>query len=219
MTKSPEKDKGLPGRPSLNILPGMRAAMAAQGYTRVSTLWRAFSSVVEAEQEGTLSYQRVLDLSNGEGCFDPASGGYTPMAELMADFLKASPADVFGAMPNDPRAYDVDLDQLEQAQRIEGYSQPEDHVWQRQREKALDECFAKLALTDKRGAQVIRMRHGLDGDEPMSFEAIASAMDISSERVRQMEARALFRLRALIIKSYATPSAPNGWAPRYTLNI
>lgn len=219
MTKSPEKDKGLPGRPSRNILPGMRAAMEAQGYTRVSTLWRAFSSVVEAEQEGTLSYQRVLDLSNGDGCFDPASGGYTPMAELMADFLKASPAEVFGAMPNDPRAYDIDPDQLEQAQRIEGYSQPEDHVWQRQREKALDECFAKLVLTDKRGAQVIRMRHGLDGDEPMTLEQIADTMNISTQRVRQMEMRATARLKTLIEKSYATPSAPNGWVPRYTLNI
>lgn len=220
MTKQPEKDKGLPGRPSLNMLPGVRDAMKAQGYNRVSSLWRAFKNAADMRQEDmTASYKNLLDITSGEGCFDDISGAYTPLAESVADFLNAQPVDLFGAMPNDPRAYDIDPDDLQATPRTEGLTQPEDHALQREREKVLAACFEKMALTDERGVQILRMRHGLNGDEPMKLEEVANTMNISMQRVRQIEMRATARLKALIIKSYAVPSAPDGWAPRYTLSI
>lgn len=45
-------------------------------------------------------------------------------------------------------------------------------------------------------AAVLRLRYGLDGSEPRSLEDVGHALGISRERVRQLEVRALHRLRA-----------------------
>ena len=45
---------------------------------------------------------------------------------------------------------------------------------------------------------VLRRRFGLDGDEPETLEAIGRRLDYSRERVRQIEAAALRKLRALL---------------------
>jgi RNA polymerase primary sigma factor len=44
-------------------------------------------------------------------------------------------------------------------------------------------------------AKVIRLRYGLDGAEPVTLTGAASVLGVSRERVRQLEARALARLR------------------------
>jgi RNA polymerase sigma factor (sigma-70 family) len=53
-------------------------------------------------------------------------------------------------------------------------------------------------LAPNEGA-VLRRRFGLDGDAPETLEAIGRRMSISRERVRQIEANALRKLRALLI--------------------
>jgi RNA polymerase primary sigma factor len=46
-------------------------------------------------------------------------------------------------------------------------------------------------------ARVIRLRYGLGGTEPATLAKVAEALGISRERARQLETRALFRLRRL----------------------
>ncbi len=46
-------------------------------------------------------------------------------------------------------------------------------------------------------ANVIRLRYGLDGTEPATLATVAAALGVSRERVRQVEMRALARLRHL----------------------
>ena len=215
------KKKNLPGRASIHLLPGMRAAMEEAGFTRVSELWRAFKNAIEARQENLpLSYQRTLDLSNGEGCFDPDSGAYTPLAEMMADFLHAQPSELFGAMPDDPRVYDINPDHLPSEERIEGFTQPEDICMQREREHALKQCFDQLTLIDESGTRVLRLRYGLDNDgPPLEREEVARIMHISVPRVRDLELRAMARLKYFILKSYARPVNLNDWSPHYNLDI
>jgi RNA polymerase sigma factor (sigma-70 family) len=45
---------------------------------------------------------------------------------------------------------------------------------------------------------VLRRRFGLDGDEPETLEAIGRRLDYSRERIRQLEASGLRKLRALL---------------------
>ncbi len=55
-------------------------------------------------------------------------------------------------------------------------------------ERALDELPARYAM-------ILRMRYGMDGDRPRTLEYIAQKLDLSRERVRQIECDAFTRLR------------------------
>jgi RNA polymerase primary sigma factor len=48
---------------------------------------------------------------------------------------------------------------------------------------------------DEKEREVIRMRFGLDGDEPKTLQEIGEAMGLSRERIRQIESRAKEKLR------------------------
>jgi RNA polymerase primary sigma factor len=70
----------------------------------------------------------------------------------------------------------------------------------------MDEIYARRQLRENvqdvvearlppREQEVLRMRFGLDGNEGRTLKQIADELEISRERVRQIEARALRRLR------------------------
>ncbi len=53
-----------------------------------------------------------------------------------------------------------------------------------------------LSVLDERERMIMRLRFGLSGDEPLTLKAIAQRLEVTPERVRQIEARALSKLRA-----------------------
>jgi len=53
-----------------------------------------------------------------------------------------------------------------------------------------------LGSLPEREALVLRLRHGFEGVEPMTLEQIGAVLGITRERTRQLEVRALTRLRA-----------------------
>lgn len=53
---------------------------------------------------------------------------------------------------------------------------------------------------DEREANILRMRYGLDGENPMTLEEVGKILNISRERVRQIEVRALSKLRKKAVK-------------------
>jgi RNA polymerase primary sigma factor len=52
-----------------------------------------------------------------------------------------------------------------------------------------------VAGLDEKEREVIRMRFGLDGEEPRTLQEIGEAMGLSRERIRQIESRAKEKLR------------------------
>ena len=60
--------------------------------------------------------------------------------------------------------------------------------WQSKLEKALEELF--LQRLDKREIFIIKERRGLEDDEPKSLQNVASILNISKERVRQIQIKA-----------------------------
>jgi RNA polymerase sigma factor (sigma-70 family) len=54
---------------------------------------------------------------------------------------------------------------------------------------------AMVAGLDGKEREVIRMRFGLDGDEPRTLQEIGEQLNLSRERVRQIESRAKEKLR------------------------
>lgn len=58
-----------------------------------------------------------------------------------------------------------------------------------------DELMIALDELTEREKDVIMLRYGLDGDEPRTLEEVGRALEVTRERVRQIEASALTKLR------------------------
>ena len=63
------------------------------------------------------------------------------------------------------------------------------------REKLHDDLLVLLNELSGRESRVIRLRFGLDDDTPQTLAEIGKTLDLSRERVRQIESRALHKLR------------------------
>jgi len=60
-----------------------------------------------------------------------------------------------------------------------------------------------LKAMDEREAQVLRLRYGLDDDRPHTLKEIGERLDITRERVRQIETQALLKLNAIMTEPAA----------------
>jgi len=52
-----------------------------------------------------------------------------------------------------------------------------------------------LVTLDERERGILRLRFGLDGGEPRTLEQVGEHFGLTRERIRQIEARALSKLR------------------------
>jgi len=76
------------------------------------------------------------------------------------------------------------------------------------REELHDQVPGLLAQLGERERLVIEKRYGLDGaEEPAALKAVGSELDVSVERVRQLERKALNRLKELAIQQGLEPFA------------
>jgi RNA polymerase primary sigma factor len=63
-------------------------------------------------------------------------------------------------------------------------------------EDRMERIRAALECLGKREEDIVRKRFGLDGESGLTLQAIGDAYDLSRERVRQIQDRALGRMRA-----------------------
>ncbi|WP_022850196.1 sigma-70 family RNA polymerase sigma factor [Limisalsivibrio acetivorans] len=73
-----------------------------------------------------------------------------------------------------------------------GSQSVEDEIVMKTLKQALGDIIEEL---EGRESQIVSWRYGLDGDAPKTLEEIGDILNISRERVRQLESRALAKLR------------------------
>ena len=69
----------------------------------------------------------------------------------------------------------------------------EDMVANKELRRYLEEVIESL---NQREQKVIRMRYGLDGEQPQTLESVGQKMGVTRERIRQIEKKAIKKLRA-----------------------
>ncbi len=77
-----------------------------------------------------------------------------------------------------------------------GAERPEDAV---ARSEEFDTILDLLEVIDERDAKVLRLRFGLEGQEPLTLKQIGAEIGLTRERVRQIEVEALRRLQAQLM--------------------
>ncbi len=97
---------------------------------------------------------------------------------------------IYNAAPhNEPQEEGWSLDEV----FLESASQSPEHEVIKNDD--LSHVLELLKKMDVREATVLRMRFGLDGQEPRTLKQIGESLDLTRERVRQIETEALARLR------------------------
>lgn len=125
--------------------------------------------------------------------------GRAPNDEELADMLAITPEDVHtmrtAAVPvsslDDPIGDDDDESPVAQIEDTDVIPLDE-LVARRMLREAMDRALEELPA---RYAMILRMRYGIDGDKPRTLEYIAQKLNLSRERVRQIERDAFSRLR------------------------
>lgn len=157
-------------------------------------------------------YWTAADLSRATGVSQTTIGNYLNLAEpattrtgrfrqtveTIAEHLRMLPEDLFPprhieqALARNRASFEASLDDIPLlASQMDAPLLPDGQIEQREMAEAVTDALASLP---DRHAQVLRARYGLDGDAPKTYEAIGKEMDITRERVRQIELRGLRKL-------------------------
>jgi len=159
---------------------------------------------------GTTQTQRRLFYKLPKALSQPNVVGESYEARIgrIAEDLNARPKDVYlmmGALKGRDLSLDVPVEESSMVtwgDRVrDERKNPEEATAEGQdeavRHNILVECVGKLS---ERQQEIIRLRHLID--EPMTLRQVGTAMSLSRERVRQLEAQALRKLKGMMVPRY-----------------
>ncbi len=132
--------------------------------------------------------------------------GREPTVEEIAKEVDASPKKVKQALQivRMPISLDMPVGEDEDTTLVDlmskkGTEDVEKEVVEEELHKQLESLMNVL---DEREKEIIKHRYGLEGVEPKTLNEVGEMLGISRERVRQLENRALKKLRALAMKKH-----------------
>lgn len=77
-----------------------------------------------------------------------------------------------------------------------------------QADDEIQTIYKLLDAIDEREATILRLRFGLDGEEPLTLKEIGQRVGLTRERVRQIEAEALRKLNSRISRAHGADGQP-----------
>jgi DNA-directed RNA polymerase specialized sigma subunit len=142
---------------------------------------------------------RIGDYVNLKETPINSEGDFYPHVYEMANLLNCSPEDLFTetqlqtALETNKRTLEVN--EAEMKFMLTHQSEPlllEDVLHKERLSQKIDQAVNTLT---PREAKVIRLRFGLNGVEPKTLEEAGWVLDVTRERIREIEAKALRKLR------------------------
>jgi len=133
--------------------------------------------------------------------------GREPSIDEIAEEMKVNPRDVHNLMELLRKTYSIENSisddgyQLLDVIRDESSEKPFTVIDHFERVTEIESWLQTLSQTERR---VISYRFGLGGEEPMTLDAIGKIMGVTRERIRQIETKALLKLRRIIKKNDIT---------------
>ena len=91
---------------------------------------------------------------------------------------------------------------LKENEIISPFSGPEDVILAADLRRAI---YKQLAELDERPAKILELRFGLKDDNDLTLEEVGSQFNVTRERIRQIEAKALKKLRHISRSEYLEP--------------
>lgn len=129
--------------------------------------------------------------------------GRTPTDEELADEVKLSPVKVSrlreasqSSVPLDASLGDEDSDAIGSIIPDERAVQPDEQLAVDQSRAALETCLQSLSPREK---AVLQERFGLDGRDDHTLEEVGDQLGLTRERIRQIQNRALMKLRSRML--------------------
>jgi len=130
--------------------------------------------------------------------------GKEPSIEEIAEEMKVSPQDVHGLMELVRKTYSIEnfisddsTYQLADVIKDESSEKPFSLIDNLERFVEIKSWLEALSQAERR---VVSYRYGLGEEEPMTLEAIGRIMGVTRERIRQIENKALLKLRRFMKK-------------------
>lgn len=133
--------------------------------------------------------------------------GYVPRTEEVAKALDVRPEKIYEtvqafqepvSMENPVGDGDTSLGELIPDR---GAVPPDSHVHRTERDREVDRILSTLTPREQ---LVIRLRFGIGQDEPRTLEQVGQSLSVTRERIRQIEAKALKKLKTVEVQRIFT---------------
>ena len=167
----------------------MMELMRLQGYENAAELSRA-----SGVQQTTIGNYLNLKMAP----WSSARNEWKISIVKLADCLKVPIESLFPAqhlekcLPKNSIEAEIDLKELEQLSQGKLEPSIEDRLLEESQINILDAALDTLLDREKK---VLKMRHGIGYPEPATLHKIAAELSVTTERIRQLEAKALRKLR------------------------
>jgi len=167
----------------------MMELMRLQGYENAAELSRA-----SGVQQTTIGHYLNLKMAP----WSSARNEWKISIVKLADCLKVPIESLFPAqhlkkcLPKNSIEAEIDLKELEQLSQGKLEPSIEDRLLEESQINILDAALDTLLDREKK---VLKMRHGIGYPEPATLHKIAAELSVTTERIRQLEAKALRKLR------------------------
>lgn len=131
--------------------------------------------------------------------FETTSGREPTLAEL-TERVEMPPHKLAALMRIAPEPSAIDEDGIDGKIAIEAredYASPDpaDVVGEIQLNRAVDRLISGLSIKDRKEERILRMRFGIGVDEALTLDEIGSRFEVTRERIRQIEAKAIRKLQ------------------------